>query len=74
MLISNPFKKILKMHTEKAKCKTILTNMSKSEKSTYFRHFFANNFFVLFIKLFQWIRNQCKILRILIPIFIISLF
>jgi hypothetical protein len=43
--------------------------MSKSEKSAYFRHGFANNFFwVHFLKLFQRIRNQREILRFLIPI------
>ncbi len=36
-------------------------NMSKSEKSAYFRHVFANNFF-------QRIRNHRKILRFLIPL------
>jgi hypothetical protein len=43
--------------------------MSKSEKSAYLRHIFANNFFVfLFSKLFQRIRNHREILRFLIPI------
>jgi hypothetical protein len=43
--------------------------MSKSEKSAYFRHFFANNFFrYIFSKLFQRIRNKREILRFLIPI------
>ncbi len=33
--------------------------MSKSEKSAYFRHFFADNFFwFIFSKLFQRIRNS----------------
>ncbi len=44
-------------------------NMSKSEKSAYFRHIFANNFFsVPFLKLFQRIWNQREILHFLIPI------
>jgi hypothetical protein len=43
--------------------------MSKSEKSAYFRHVFANNFFwCIFSKLFRRIRNQRDILRFLIPI------
>jgi hypothetical protein len=43
--------------------------MSKSEKSAYFRHVFANNFFwCIFSNLFQRIRNQREILRFLIPI------
>jgi hypothetical protein len=38
--------------------------MSKSEKSAFFRHIFANNFFVcIFSKLFQRIQNQREILR-----------
>jgi hypothetical protein len=40
MLISNLLKKLLQNAP-----KTSLTNMSKSEKSAYFRHVFANNFF-----------------------------
>jgi hypothetical protein len=43
--------------------------MSKSLKSAYFRHIFANNFFwCIFSKLFQQIRNQREILRFLMPI------
>jgi hypothetical protein len=43
--------------------------MSKSEKSAYFRHVFANNFFLVhFSNLFQLIRYQREILRFLIPI------
>jgi hypothetical protein len=43
--------------------------MSKSEKSAYFRHVFANNFIVVhFFKFFLRIRNQRKILHIVIPI------
>jgi hypothetical protein len=51
------------MH-KKVTSKTSLTNMSKSEKSAYFRHVFANNFFrFIFSKLFQRIQNQREILR-----------
>jgi hypothetical protein len=43
--------------------------MSKSEKSAYFRHVFAYNFFLcIFSNLFQRIRNQREILRFFIPI------
>jgi hypothetical protein len=46
MLISNPLKKLLKnAHKKKVIRKTSLTNMSKSEKSPFFRPFFAHNFF-----------------------------
>ncbi len=46
MLISNSLKKFLKKGTEKkVLSKTSLTNLSKSGKSAYFRHVFANNFF-----------------------------
>ncbi len=49
--------------------KTSLTIMSKSEKSTYFCHIFANTFFwFIFSKLYQQIRNQREILGFLIPI------
>jgi hypothetical protein len=42
--------------------------MSKSEKSAFFRHVFADNFFwVNFSKFFQRIRNQREILRFLTP-------
>ncbi len=52
------------MHQKKVINKTSLTNMSKSEKSAFFRHVFANNFFLVhFSKLFQRIRNQREILR-----------
>jgi hypothetical protein len=40
------------MHTKKVISKTSLTNMSKSEKSAYFRHVFANNFFGAFFQTF----------------------
>ena len=42
------------MHQKKVTSKTSLTNISKSEKSAYFRHVFANNFFwVHFFKTFS---------------------
>ncbi len=51
--------KLLKNAPKKVIRKTSLTNLSKSEKSAYFRHVFANNFFVVhFSNLFQRIRNQ----------------
>ncbi len=57
------------MHQKKVISKTSLTNMSKSEKSAYFRHIFANNFFVcIFSNLFQRIRNQREILHFFISI------
>jgi hypothetical protein len=62
-LISNPLKILRKMHQKKVTSKTSLTNMSKSEKSAYFRHDFANNFLWV-----QRIQNQREILRFLIPI------
>jgi hypothetical protein len=37
--------KVVKNAPKKVTSKTSLTNMSKSEKSAYFRHLFANNFF-----------------------------
>jgi hypothetical protein len=47
--------------------------MSKSVKSAFFRHVFANNFFwCIFSKLFQGIRNQREILRFLTPFLIFS--
>jgi hypothetical protein len=59
------------MHTQKVISKTSLTNISKSEKSAYFRHVFANNFFLVhFSKLFQRIQNQHEILRFLTPFLI----
>ncbi len=43
-----------KMHQKKVISKTSLTNMSKSEKSAFFRHVFANNFFLVnFFKMFS---------------------
>ncbi len=49
------FEKVLKKtHTKKVISKTSLMNMSKSEKSAYFRHVFTNNFFfVCFFKTFS---------------------
>jgi hypothetical protein len=42
------------MHQKKVISKTSLTNMSKSEKSAFFRHVFANNFFLVhFFKTFS---------------------
>ena len=53
-LISNPLKKLLKNAPKKVISKTSLTNMSKSEKSAFFRHVFANNFFLVnFFKTFS---------------------
>ena len=47
------------------------TYMSKSGKSAYFRHVFANNFFGTLKKIFfQWIWNQRAILCFMIPIWI----
>ena len=51
-LISNPLKKLLKNAHKKVISKISLTNMSKSEKSAYFRHIFANNFFVCIFQTF----------------------
>jgi hypothetical protein len=45
-LILNPLKKLLKNAPKKVKSKTSLTNMTKSEISAFFRHVFANNFFL----------------------------
>jgi hypothetical protein len=42
------------MHQKKVISKTSLTNMSNSEKSAFFRHVFANNFFLVnFFKTFS---------------------
>jgi hypothetical protein len=72
-LISNPLKTLLKMHQKKVISKTSLTNMSKREKSAYFRNVFVNNFFVcVFSKLFQRIRNQHNIWRFLTPFLVFS--
>ncbi len=72
-LISNPLEKLLKNAPKKVISKTSFTNMSKSEKSAFFRHIFANNFFwCIFSKLFQRIRNQREILRFLTPFLVFS--
>jgi hypothetical protein len=56
--------KVVKNAQKKVISKTSLTNMSKSEKSAFFRHVFANNFFwYIFSKYSQRIRNQREILR-----------
>ncbi len=69
-LITNPLKMLFKNAPKKVISKTSLTNMSKSEKSAYFCHVFANNFFLVrFFKPFQWIRNQHEILRFHISTF-----
>jgi hypothetical protein len=61
------------MHQKKVTSKTSLTNMSKNEKNAFFRHVFANNFFLVhFSKLFQRIRNQREILRFLTPFLIFT--
>ncbi len=61
--------KVVKKCTKKVISKTSLTNMSKSEKNTYFGHVFANNFFsCIFSKLLQRTGNQCEVLRFFIPI------
>jgi hypothetical protein len=53
-LILNPLKKLLKNAPKKIISKTSLTNMSKSEKSAFFRHIFANSFFLVhFTKTFS---------------------
>jgi hypothetical protein len=45
MLILNILKKLLRNASNKVISKTRLTNIRKSEKSGYFCHVFANNFF-----------------------------
>jgi hypothetical protein len=53
---------VLKKCTKKVISKTSLINMSKSGKSTYLLHVFANNFFwYIFKKNFQQILNQREI-------------
>jgi hypothetical protein len=44
-LILNPFQNLSKNAHKKVISITSLTNLGKSEKSAYFRHIFANNFF-----------------------------
>jgi hypothetical protein len=57
------------VHQEEVTSKTSLTNMSKSEKSAYFRHVFAIGFFwVHFFGTFRRIRNRREVLRFMIPI------
>jgi hypothetical protein len=52
------FESVVKKCTKKVISKTNLTNMSKREKSAFFRLVFANNFFLcIFSKLFQRIRG-----------------
>ena len=46
------WKSFEKMPRKKVISKTSLTNMSKSEKSAFFRHVFANNFFGTFFQNF----------------------
>ncbi len=59
-----------KMHQKKVISKTSLTNMSKSEKTVHISVTFTliTFFWLIFLKLFQRIRNQRKIQRFLIPI------
>jgi hypothetical protein len=47
-----------KMHPKKVISKTSLTNMSKSEKSAFFRHVFANNFFL--VQIFKTFSTDSK--------------
>jgi hypothetical protein len=64
MLISNPLDKFLKNAPKKVISKTSLRKMSKSGKSTYFRHIFAKKLlWQIFKKLFRRICNQREILR-----------
>jgi hypothetical protein len=60
--------KLLKNAPKKVISKTCLKNMRKSKNSAYFRHVFANTFFMHFFKLFKQIQNQREILRFLIPV------
>ncbi len=53
MLISNPMKKLLKNAPKKVLSKTSMTNMSKTGKSAYFNHVFANNFFYILKNFFN---------------------
>ncbi len=46
-------KVVKKCNNKKVISKTSFANMIKSEKSTYFRHVFANNFLVHFFKTFS---------------------
>ncbi len=68
-LISNPLKKLLKNAPKKIISKTSLTNMSKSEKSAYFRQVFANNFFLVnFFKPFSTDSKSARNSVFFIPI------
>ncbi len=50
--------KVVKNAPKKVISKTSLTNMSESEKSAFFRHVFANNFFrYIFSKLFNGLKS-----------------
>ncbi len=60
--------KVVKKCTKKSYKQNKFDEMSKSEKSAFFRQVFANNFFCyIFSKLFQRIQNQREILRFLTP-------
>jgi hypothetical protein len=49
------------MHQKKVTSKTSLTNISKSEKSAYFRHVFANLFLGAFFQnFFNWFEISVK--------------
>ncbi len=52
------WKNCKKMYQKKVTRKASLTNMSKSEKSAYFRHVFANNFF--WVHFFQTFSTESK--------------
>ncbi len=52
------FESVEKMHHKKVISKTSLTNMSKSKKSAFFRHVFANNFFL--VHLFKTFSTDSK--------------
>ncbi len=61
MLVSNLLLKKYFKALKKVISKTSLTNMSKSEKSAYFCHIFANNFFMGgFLKLFNGFEISVK--------------
>ncbi len=60
-LISNPLKKLLKNAPKKVTGKTSLTNMSKNEKSAFFRHVFANNIcWCIFLNFFNGFEISVK--------------
>jgi hypothetical protein len=60
MLISNALKVFKKFTKKKVISKTSLMNMSKSGKSAYFHHDFANNFFCTFLKTFTGFEISMK--------------